>query len=384
VDQKVLIMVMAIVSLVVSTIMVLVIFIRQRAKKKEALSQLPAELKDLKSGRTITGEHDGTAYDVYYFGGSKNAPPYLAVSVAGESEGRFRVKKESGLDRFFKRYGIAKEVQTLDKAFDDDYFILSDTVDFARQFFQPPEKREAVHAIFRLGYTVVEHDGKTMKATCTPFRLRDTFPPDFVTTAVSRLAALSTDIPLVPQTPSLDLGVWKTKRAFAFAVPILGLVIGAPLWILGIVRYPPLDGFWLFLNSLKYSLPLLFVFLWSAVRLLRGRSTSHHELIVVGILALIAFPSAAMGTETFFNGWLDGSPSSPHTIVVLDKYVSTSGKTTDYVLVLESWRPGRQTEKLEVSSWAHQRVVVGQTEVTIETKPGRFRFEWMVSYRVLV
>jgi hypothetical protein len=279
------------------------------------------------------------------------------VSVACESEGRFKVTKESGFDRFFKKYGITKEVQTLDKAFDDAYFIQSDTIDFVRQFFQPPEKRQAIPAVFDLGHTVVEHDGKAMKATCTPFHFKDERPPDFITGVVSRLAELSTDVPLVPQTPALDMGAWKTKRAVTFAVPILGLIIGIPLMILGLVLYPPLDALSVLLDSLKYSLPLLLVFLWLAVKLIRGRSTSHHELIVAAVLALIAFPSAGLGM---------------------------SGKTTDYNLVLESWRPGRRTETLEVSSWAYQRVVFNQTEVTIETKPGHFGFEWRVSYRVLV
>jgi hypothetical protein len=90
-----------------------------------------------------------------------------------------------------------------------------------------------------------------------------------------------------------------------------------------------------------------------------------------------------MGIETFLNGWLDSSPPTPHTVAVLDKYISTSNKTTEYFLVLDSWRPGRQTEKLEVSSWAYQRVVLNETEVTIETKPGHLGFEWRVSYRVL-
>ncbi len=144
-----------------------------------------------------------------------------------------------------------------------------------------------------------------------------------------------------------------------------------------------MDSLSVFLDSLKLSLPLLLVFLWLAVKLVRGRSTSHHELIGVSILALFAFPLSGMGIETFFNGWLDGSSPSPHTVNVLDKTISRSGKTPDYILVLESWRPGRQIEKLEVSSQVHHRVVPNQTQVYIEPKPGHFGFEWRVLYQVL-
>jgi hypothetical protein len=374
-------MTVVIVSLIAIAI-ALVVWTKVRVKQKNALSQLPSELREMKSGKTVSGEHDGIAYEVYYFAGGKTAPPHLALRVACKSEGRFIIAEESGFDRFFKRYGITNEIQVLDKAFDDAYFIQSETVDFVRQFFQPPEKRRAIQELFELQYTVVEHDGKTMKAVCSPFRLQNERPPDFVTGAVTRLAALAKDVPQVPLTPSIDMGAWKTKRNVAFAVPILGLLAGAAFWVLGFVRYPPLDSLSVFLDSLKLSLPLLLVFLWLAVKLIRGRSTSHHELLAVGILALFAFPISGMGTETFFNGWLDRSPSSPHTVDVLDKYVSRSGKTTDYILVLQSWRPGRQTEKLEVSSRTHQRVTPNQTQIYIETKPGHFGFEWRVSYKI--
>ncbi len=187
-DQKILITVLVIVSITVSIAIVLGIMKRVRSTHKKSISQLPGELKELKSGKTISAEHDGIAYEVYYFAGGKNAPPHLAIRVACESEGRFKLTKESGFDRFFKRYGITNEIQILDKAFDDAYFIQSETVDFVRQFFQPPEKRRATHELFELQYTVVEHDGKTMKVVCSPFRLQNERPPDFVTGAVTRLA----------------------------------------------------------------------------------------------------------------------------------------------------------------------------------------------------
>lgn len=382
-DQRVLIMGVVIASLIVTIAISLTIVRRVRAKQKRAISQLPDGLKELKSGKTISGEYEGTAYEVGYHAGGKNAPPRLVISIACESDGRFKITKESGLDRFFKRYGITSEVQTFDKDFDDAYFIQSETPDFVREFFQTSEKRRAVQEMFELLYTVVEHDGKTMRVICSPFLLQNKRSPDFITRAVSQLAELSKDVPLVPQTPTLDTGAWKTKRGVAFAVPIVGLFAGGSLLILGMVRYPPLDGLSVFLDSLKLSLPLLLVFLWLAVKLVRGRSTSHHDLLAVGILAIVAFPLSGMGIGAFFNGWLDRSPSSPHTVLVLDKTISRSGKTTDYNLVLESWRPGRQTEKLEVSSQVHHRVVPNQTQVYIETKPGHFGFEWRVLYRVL-
>ena len=382
-DPNVLRFVIVIVLIILSISVSLIIMSRVRAKQKRAISQLPDELKEIKSGKTISGELDGTAYEIGYHAGGRNAPPHLAVRVACESEGRFKITKESGFDRLFKRYGITNEVQTLDKAFDDAYFIQSETVDFVRQFFQPPEKRQAVQELFELLYTVVEHDGKTMTAICTPFLLQNERPADFVTRAVSQLAELSKDVPQVPQIPTFDRGSWKAKRGVAFAVPTVGLLAGGLLLILGFVRYPPLDSPLVFLDSLKLSLPLLLIFLWLSVRLVRGRSTSHHELTAIGILALIAFPLSGMGIETFFNGWLDRSPSSPHTVNVLDKTISRSGKTKDYNLVLESWRPGRQTEELEVSSQIHHRVVPKQTQVYIETKPGHFGFEWRVLYRIV-
>jgi hypothetical protein len=356
---------------------------KQAAKQKNALERLAGPLADLAPGKKLSAAHDGVEFEADYYAGSRNAPPRLTVSVSCNSNGAFKITRESGFDRFFKRHGITREAQTLEQKFDDDYFIHSENMDFVARFFQTSDKRDAIDEIFALGYNSVEHDGKVMNATCSPFRPNEDLPPTFVTGAVSQLDVLASDLPSLPETPvTLDTSPWKAKRFIAFAVPIFGLLAGLLFLLLGLIWYPPLDGFDVFLDSSKYSLPLLVVFLWIAVKLVRGRSSSHYELIAICFLSLAAFPLTGMGLETFLNGWLDDSPSSSHDVSVLDKYISRSGKNTDYNLVLESWRPNRRTEKLEVSSGNYHRAKINETKVHLVTKPGRFGFEWRLSYRL--
>lgn len=156
-----------------------------------------------------------------------------------------------------------------------------------------------------------------------------------------------------------------------------------PLLKVAFGKYPPVDGGLLFLDSLKYSMPLLLLFAWAAVRLVRGRSSSHYEIVVVWGLALVAFPLVGLGLDTLMNGWLDNSASSSHTVVVRDKYVSKQKSSTYYRLVLASWRPKEGSEILEVSSSEYQRATPLHTKVRVVTKPGRFGFEWRVSYDIL-
>jgi hypothetical protein len=126
-------------------------------------------------------------------------------------------------------------------------------------------------------------------------------------------------------------------------------------------------------------LPILILFTWFFIKLLRGRSSSHRELITVFLISLIAFPLAGFGYSGFLNGALDDTPPVIHQVPVINKYYSRSKNNYSYYAIVESWRETENTEKLSISKSFYNFLQPGSSMITITTKSGKFGFEWIVN-----
>jgi hypothetical protein len=297
------------------------------------------------------------------------------------TEASFQVTKESGFDRFFKRMGITTEIQVNDADFDDTYYISAENTKFAEDYFASQEKREAVMAVFEKDFNSLRHDGKTMTAMRTPAKFDPPIEETDIQEVASRLADLTRDIPESAHDGFLyEQPGWKAKRAMAFTLSILTGVIGLPALIFGLINYEPLDTFSAIIHSFIFSMPLLLVFLLLSVMLLKGRSSSHKELMIVLIISLICFPLGGMGTVVFVNGWMDDSKPTSYGVPVIGKYISRSKDSMTYYVTVQSWREGRQTEDISVSYGEYQEATPNKNELIVTTKPGYLGFEWVVSH----
>jgi len=250
----------------------------------------------LTPGKEITGTYNGTDYYQLFTPGGKNVPSAYKIKIECPSSGFFSIGRETGFDRLFKSLGITREIQTGYKDFDNKFFINTDAVDFTKTYFMSSEKCREVDSILDYGFTKVEHDGKTMAAICSPVQFKKPLDEATIQKVVSSLSLLAQNI---HEHPCEDIAQvnkgWKAKRIVAFTTPVLLFIVGIPTFFLGLLAYTPLDKWALFFTTLKYSLPSFLFFLIVAVKLIKGRSTSHRELIIILMLSLIAFPGAGMG-----------------------------------------------------------------------------------------
>ena len=357
------------------------IIIRRVRMKQGGLFRVNKNLPEgLTPGKEITDNYNGTDYYQLFTPGGKNVPSAYQIKVACPSSGTFSIGRETGFDRLFKSLGITREIQTGYKDFDNKFFINTDAIGFTRTYFMSSEKCRAVDGIFEHGFTKVEHDGKTMAAICSPVAFKKPLDETAIQKVVSSLTVLAQNI---HEHPGEDIDQvkkgWKAKRIMAFTIPVLLFIVGIPTFFIGLLAYTPLDKWELFLTSLKYSLPAFLFFLIVAVQLIKGRSTSHRELIIILILSLIAFPGAGMGLGTFLNGWLDKSDATLHTTIVMKKYTTSSKNGKNYHVVLESWRKNKYSESLRISSREYARTKPNITRMRIATKPGHYGFEWIFS-----
>jgi hypothetical protein len=362
---------------------VITVVFYQRRKQNKILTRMGQTLGAVKSGRVMSAVFEGTEYRYEHYPGSKNAPSFFRIFVDCPSSGEFKIVREKGFDRFGKSIGLASEIQTGDPEFDDQFYIMTDTVEFTSAYLLEGQKRQDIRNITRLGFNEILHDGKILEARWTPFKLKEGLDSSFVTAGLPLLQSLSRlqTVHFYPKTFGETVN-WKARKIMAVAVPAVLLGGGIACWIWSDQQFPPLDGFALLVDSLKTSLPSFGLFLCWAVWMLRGRSTAHRDLLVVLILALFAFPVAGGGLAAALNGWLDTSPAVAHETVVVEKYTTRSKQTTYYHVRVKSWRPHGQTEKLSVRAEIYRAITPHQTKMITVTKPGHLGFEWLVSQGV--
>ena len=118
--------------------------IRYAMKQKRMRNKALGKLGSSPNG---TGIFESTEYRYCYYPGSKNSPSYFKVEIDASSDGSFKIARESGFDRLFKRLGISTEIQTGDTNFDDSFYITADNEEFTKAVFSSTERRQAVRNI---------------------------------------------------------------------------------------------------------------------------------------------------------------------------------------------------------------------------------------------
>lgn len=349
--------------------------LKQKRMRKKAFEKLGSP-----SG---TGRVDSVEYRYRYYPGSKNSPSSFRVEIDTPSDKSFKVTREGGFDRLSKRLGISAEVQIGDQDFDENFYITTNDNEFGQFYFSSSAKRQAIRDIFSAGFNRVEHNGKTIVAICSPFKMDREIDQALLTNLASDLIRLGQQMPRISQSPMWvnQSSAWKTNRTVVFSVTFLVFFISIAALIIGISKYSPFDKLAVFLDSLKWSIPAFIVYAGLAVFLLKGRSSSHRELLIVVSIAIIGLILGGWGGEMALNGYLDKSKTAHHRARVLKKSKSTSKNGTTYYARVESWR-GSGTEKIRISHADYRAIRENQTELALDTKSGRFGFEWLEKYRL--
>ena len=153
--------------------------------------------------------------------------------------------------------------------------------------------------------------------------------------------------------------------------------------IWGNVSYPPLDAFLIFKDSLGYSVPAFVLFSAVSIIFLKGRSSSHVDLLINLCIAVFGIPMSTYSGMLVSNGYLDEAPASYHEVVAIDKYYTRSKNSTTYHVKLQSWRENHAVEKIKVNKHGYDQIYRGRTMIGITTRPGYLGYEWLVAYKLV-
>ena len=138
----------------------------------------------------------------------------------------------------------------------------------------------------------------------------------------------------------------------------------------------------MFLYSLDYIIPALILYTFLAVVYLKGRSSSHKDLLINLLIALFGIPLSGYYGVMAINGYSDTSDGTVHEVLVLKKRYTRSKDGQHYYVTTESWRDNRPEEEIRVTSGFYQKAMPKTTVAVISTKPGRLGFEWLYSYGI--
>jgi len=369
------IIILTLLIIIISISIVIIILVKKSKSTKNN------KIKGIK-GNKGESEYKGIKYSYYHFKGSQNAPPFFQISIKLNFPGSFKIKKETKFDKFFKKIGVSTEIKTYDKEFDEKFYISTDNEKFTKLFFSKAENRQLITEIYKNGFNKISFNGKKFKAKIVPLKRKHSIDQSIINRIVKNLHLLTQNLPDIPKPSLTESKSWKSKRVIAFVLPLLICITGTVLLIIGLNKFPPLDNIKIILHSLKYSIPAIFIFLYISIRLLRGRSTSHNELIAVFLITFFGFPFAGAGATIFLNGWLDKSKPVKHKVQIIDKKINKSKNSVSYYAITQSWRDSFDTEKIKLTKKEYQIVSPGKSKMIVKTKSGKLNFEWIMDYKI--
>ena len=305
--------------------------------------------------------------------------PSLTLRVRSADRGQFEVRREGAADRLIEGLSLARPIRTADPAFSDRYHIDSDDEAFATAYFADMGKRSAVEAVFAAGFTSLAWEEGHASAVWEGFQPKDD-NADFVGAASAALRALTLNVPAVAPAPLVAGGlVEKTFNSYAGIGTFVGFIaVYATVVFNGSFYGRPIDGWALFMASLRISLPLAGACVLAGLSAVRGKSWFLKAAGKLIMAAALLFPSLGFVGYELVNSLLDGGAPESFTLSVTDKYQS-SGKHTSYYVYVSPWRSGQYNPRFEVGYGVYHNVVKGRTQVQLTTRPGRLGHEWIVS-----
>lgn len=334
-------------------------------------------------GRPVGVEKDGMAFTLALEGKRKALPLQMTLSVEFPTEAAFTVTREGAMERLFKRLRISEEIQTGDPDFDRACYLATPRPRFTEAYFRSAEKRRSVMGLMAQGFREVRLKDSRLTAVLRVRELAGNPAPALVADALDCLGRLLTEIPTGIQEAIQPAGAGvRQKQAVIFGgigtVMLAGMV--ATIWADAFCW--PLSPLRLFGDSLKFSLGPMILFMALAVWALKGRATSHWEIVAAVSLALIGFPLAGFGLGAAANGELDTAPIQTHSVRVVQKYTRTHKTSTTHIAAAESWRIAGRTEAIAFPADAWDRITPGRTTLTCDTRPGRLGFEWLLGCNI--
>ena len=309
------------------------------------------------------------------------------------AETHIHIKPERPLDRFFKRIGYSREVQTGDLKFDARYYLSTTTPSFVKAWLDSPGRRVAVDTIFRLGFSdiqIADRQITLIKAGGRDWRKSESGERNHKAVE-NALAELARDLPKAvdPAGDAVVLaGHYRTAGGHAVGAVLIGfcyvwLFFLGRLGILG--RIHPASGTDVFMYSLRWSLPALLTVMLLLFIGLRG-SMRAHSLAILYVMALTPlFATAGYQGVKLVNARKDTSRPEYllQPVVAVDRIVSRRSHTRYYVSHVDPANPA-VPHKTRVEYDVYTRARPGENYIRLGIRKGYLGLPWIATKEIVV
>lgn len=269
----------------------------ERLKAEYAQAGMPVK-SSFFSSPSVTGSLSGVAFVHKVIPGGRNSPSRAVVTARSGMRGQFAVRREGGSEGFFKSIGFAGEVQTGDANFDREFYLLGSSREYVAAMFSDVQNREAVRAIFGLGFDHLElYDGEI---TASRERHAQLIELKAVGSVLEQLAALRTT-PGAQQVAMQGSGGITLRQINTVCAAAAGVAVAALMGILYLLD--PMVGGQLAIYEETWR-PALYVYVplvLLAVLALRGRPAAVKELSLVALIGLPGLWGSGAGLATLAN-----------------------------------------------------------------------------------
>lgn len=342
-----------------------------RIKADYAQAGLPVK-SSFFSAPSVTGMLSGVAFTHKVVPGGRNSPPRIELSARSALGGDFAIRREGGTENFFKSIGFAGEAQTGDAEFDREFYLAGSAREYVQALFSDAQNRDAVRALFTLGFDGVEL--RDAAVTASRSRHAQLLELGALRSALQQFAALRTT-PSAMQVAIQGIGGINTRHISTACAIVLGVAV-AGFMATTVLLEPMVDGqFAMFVDSWRPALIVYGLLFSATLLLLRGRANAPREFVMVALLGLPSIWVAGVSGAMIANQVLD--PSPPRTVrVVLLRHYASKGKNTTYHFVFPPWGKRRSDVNIVVPHDLYRRATRNQTWI-LQTRAGRFGYEWV-------
>lgn len=315
------------------------------------------------------------------------------LGIACHKLASFSLKRQSGLDNFFKRMGVSNEFETGDQAFDDSIYLISDNKTLHHALANSPAFRSAVKKIMDFG---IASKLEAQEIHCRNGRLWATFKAGsdynegkIFTVAKALAKEFETLVNSVQEVAAVSGSRWSDpfviKAAFLLAISS-GLAINGVIQFfrIGFSKLPfTLDPSLIVEDAFVYSLALILAFAVIALYWL-GRSARTHivliELMTIGALGTFLTVATEMRD---INIEMDTASPQVFETQVEQKYTTRGRRRgTKYHVVVKDWRCDCGTYRMRVSEFIY-RSVSEQGKVQLVQHQGYLGYPWISQVRAL-
>lgn len=345
-------------------------------EERAKLDRLRSTLAGRGSGNSFRIESNGESIQASYLPSGAGLEAAFELALESRSFAAFKVFKEGARESTLKRLGLLSEVQTGDELFDKRWFIETDYPLQTEYVLRDPHMRAAIGRLLLNNFDELEVRPKLIRARSFG-RIHETGLHAVQVQRVCAELSIIAGRARAAQTSGRSFATVENNfRSISVILAAFSLAaLGVSMHQSALHSVQVLDELRGFVRGALVSLPLIALFMASAVLVLRSRAKAIRKIIFAAVLAVPGMIYLGAAAYLRANAAWDDSAESVHHARVLNVRL----RGAEAKVSLASWREPQGREYISLDSSIGRELEAGQSMLAISTREGYFGTPWVSS-----